>query len=183
MALQPHQLGDLHLGRHRRRRHGRAPGGRWRCIPRPRRRRGGRARRWCPSPGSPLVETESGAPAGVADHQRAGGVEADAEDRGRIHARALDRLAHRGADALPDVLRAVLGMVGQRPVQPDRPLRAPEAAARRRRTHPPARCRCPTSTPMTSRSISVASPGSAQRSQALAARGSPSAVTVSWYGS
>ena len=133
MALQPHQLGHLHLGRHRRRRHSRARGGRWRCIPRPRRGRGGRARRWCPSASSPVVETQSGAPSPsrTTSEQVASKLmpaTSCGRDAGRAPARPGTAAPH---TAPPDVLGVVLGVVGRRAVHDDRLLGAAEQPARR----------------------------------------------------
>jgi hypothetical protein len=60
----------------------------------------------------------------VEDDQRAGGIEADALDRRPVGAGRGERAAHRVADRLPDVGRALLGMLGLRAVHPDRLLGA-----------------------------------------------------------
>ncbi len=119
VALQPHELWDLHLGRHRAADEvqdlvagGRAFLGLGEC---------------------PVIEPEDDVPAvlaagrdggravvAVEGHERAGGIEADPGYGLGRQARLLARLARGRADRLPDVLARLFGVVGVRLVHPDR---------------------------------------------------------------
>ena len=126
MALEPHQLRDLHLGRHRAAEQVEHPmaGGGARLAPRrspddrARRRRSSGPRRWSRrSPDGPRWSRATSEQ--VASNDDAGHLLG-----GNAGARA--RLAHRLGDRGPDVLRTLLGVVGHRPVERDRALGAPQ---------------------------------------------------------
>ncbi len=127
-ALQPHQLGDLHLGRHRaaeRVQHGVAA----------RRAATGFGDRPVVEPGDHVpailvAGRHAGRPVRlVQGDQRAGGIERDAGDRLPADTGDGERVADRGRDRRPDVVRALLGVVWLRPVQRDRSLGPGEHAA------------------------------------------------------
>ena len=153
MALQPHELRDLHLGRHRAADEIQHRGGRSRCIPAPRRSRGGRARPRRSSAPRRWSRPQAGPARPVERHQRAGGIEADPRDRLGSDAGLGPRRARRGADRPPDVVGILLGMVRRRPVHGDRPAVPGEHPAAARRTGPARALPVPTSTAITTRSF------------------------------
>ena len=130
MPLQPHQLRDLHLGRHRAAdevQHLVAGGGAFLGL--------GERAVIEPDDDVPLV-LAAGRDAGravlaVERDQRAGGIEADPGDRRRRQARLLARVPRGGADRLPDVLARLLGVVRPRLVHQNRPAGAGEHPATR----------------------------------------------------
>src|SRR5215217_1483718 len=111
MALEPHQLGRFHLGRHDAAGIGEdeVPGG------------GaflgfGQGAVIEPDDGVPVVfaigRNSDGLALGVADDERAGGVEAEPDDMGGVGASLGHGIAHGGADGVPDLLAVMLGMIG-----------------------------------------------------------------------
>ena len=129
MALQPHQLGDLHLGRHHAADMARARDGRSPCTPRPRRRRGGRARRWCRGRVRRVLEIESGAPSRsrtTSEQVASKPMPAMVDGSTPARSTASRTEAHTQRQISSD---AVLGMIGKGPHQADRPLGPAEAVA------------------------------------------------------
>ncbi len=120
MALEPHELGDLHLGRH--------------CaadeVEHPVTGRGAFLR----LRNRAMIEPDQRVPARLAAdrdrggpivaierHQGAGRIEADPRDRLGRDAGLVARRARGGADRAPDIVAVLLGVAGDRPVERDRP--------------------------------------------------------------
>jgi hypothetical protein len=118
MALEPHQLGHFHFRRHD------AAG-----IGEDEMASGGAFLGLCqgaviePDHSVPIVfaigRDGDRSAIGIADNERAGGVEAEADDMGRVGAGSGHGLTHRGADGVPDLLAIVLGMIGVGAVHDD----------------------------------------------------------------
>jgi hypothetical protein len=128
MALEPQELGQLHLRRHRAAdivEHAMTGG-----VDLRRFRRCTVVRPHDDVPAVGARRRDGDRPAvRVEHHQRTGRVEGDAGDRARVELRLGEYRAHRDAHRLPDLRCVVLAMVGRRPADVER--------RRRRREHPP----------------------------------------------